>query len=235
MGYKVTSDIDTQKTLMSVNAVSEFGSRILQLFGEIRPRKIIETGTFLGTGTTAIIGAALRYHKIERAEFYSIEVNRQYFERAHSNVQQQRINVQLLHGLSVPRSLLPSVEQIQKDFVDQKIDGIYVDWNEAQRAVAYHQETDHAVADDLLGRCLERFQYAPDFLLLDSAGHLGYIEFRYAIEKVRARCHLALDDTNHVKHYRSVQEMKADPRFKILHESPEKFGFCIAEFDPSRR
>jgi hypothetical protein len=80
---------------------------------------------------------------------------------------------------------------------------------------------------------LAHFEYQPDFVLLDSAGHLGHLEFVYTTSKLRGRCFIALDDTNHVKHYQSVLDMKQDPkRFRIVAESKEKFGFCIAEFNP---
>src|SRR4051812_17913784 len=114
MPYKVAGDYDEGKGLMSVNTESEFAKQIFELFSRIRPRKIIETGTFLATGTTAIIGLTLRQLKIERPEFYSIEVNPQFFAHAHNNVQKLGINVQLLQGLSVPRAMLPSKADIER-------------------------------------------------------------------------------------------------------------------------
>ena len=74
----------------------------------------------------------------------------------------------------------------------------------------------------------------PDFVLLDSAGHMGIIEFDYFLSLVRGPCTLMLDDTRHVKHHPSLQRMKADPRFVIELESPEKFGFVLASFHPKR-
>lgn len=232
MPYKVAGDYDQGKGLMSVNTQSEFSRQIIELFGRIRPKKIIETGTFLGAGTTAIIGAALRHHKIECPEFYSIEINPQFFAAAHSNVQKLNINVQLLHGLSVPRAMLPTRDDIRREYVHKVQDGVFVDWPEDVRADSYYRETDFAGPDDLLGSCLARFNGAPDFVLLDSGGHMGYLEFTYLVERLRGPCHLALDDIKHVKHHRSLAAMKADPRFNVLVESDEKFGFCIARFDP---
>src|SRR5690349_4823098 len=121
MPYKIAGDVDQGKGLMSVNTMSQFAREITDLFGRIRPRKIIETGTFMATGTTAIIGAALRAHRIECPEFYTIEVNPQFFAIAYNNIQALNINAHLLQGLSVPRTLLPTREQIREEYVKQTV------------------------------------------------------------------------------------------------------------------
>jgi len=217
---------------IAVNAQSQFANCVMDLFRQARPSRIIETGTYLGMGTTAAIGNALRQWGIE-AEFFTIEVNPQRHAAAVQNIQRQGFRARALLGLSVPRSLLPSQEQIQKDVVEQEVDGIFVDHMPENRAELYRQEVDFpGVEDDLLGKCLKHFNEEPDFLLLDSAGHMGNLEFNYVVPQIKRRCYFGLDDTNHVKHFESVRQMKADARFRILFESQEKFGFCFAEFTP---
>jgi len=218
---------------MKVSTESQFAVELRRLFERTRPTKIIETGTYMGMGTTAMIGAALAACAIAQPEFYSIEVNRAHFMAAHQNVQRQRINVQLMLGLSVPRSLLPTRQEIQRQYVHNQVDGVYVDFDPATRVEQYYRETDFGdLPDDLLGKCLDRFQGRPDFVLLDSAGHMGFVEFQYLMGRVQGPFALALDDVNHVKHYQSLQALKQDPRFQILVESKEKFGFCMAQFTP---
>jgi len=63
---------------------------------------------------------------------------------------------------------------------------------------------------------------------------MGFIEFDYFLTLVRGPCTLMLDDTRHVKHHRSVEHMKQDPRFVIEADSPEKFGYVLATFHPKR-
>ena len=89
--------------------------------------------------------------------------------------------VKLHNGLSVPRELLPTFEQINNSTVENVEFGeIYIDHEEKERALKYFEETDFSdVEDNLLEKCLKRFDYAPDFVLLDSAGHMGNIEFNY--------------------------------------------------------
>lgn len=253
--FKVAKDIDFTNDLIEVHAVSAFADAMHSLFGKIRPRKIIETGTLLGMGSTAIIASALKElvqaGHVTDPVFYTIEVNPQNYEQVNGNLKSQGLAdyVRPLMGLSVPRALLPSVEELELLFVKNIGDSfpgsgglgdkdgahadIFVDHREDERAERYYRETDFpGVRDDLLGKCLADFDYKPDFVLLDSAGHLGYVEFNYLIERLRGDCYIALDDVYHVKHYRSLLKLKQDQRFELLSESREKFGFCIARFSP---
>jgi hypothetical protein len=233
-GYKITHDL--AKTIhdpMSAKTQNEFSRQIHEVFAQRRPMRIVETGTYYGAGTTAIIGSAIRQNALNTCEFFSIEVNPQHYNIALQNVRNQGINVRLLLGLSVPRSLLMTQNQIEQEYVKKEIDGVFVDYYNPDRAAAYYHETNFGnVPDDLLGKVLEHFKFHPDFVLLDSAGHLGHVEFVYTIAKLKGPCVIALDDTQHIKHYQSVLDMKGDPRFKIIAESNEKFGSCIAEFTP---
>ena len=111
---------------------------------------------------------------------------------------------------------------------------LFVDHDESDRAARYYAETDFpGIPDDLLGQCLREFSFRPDFVLLDSAGHMGYVEFRYLLPFIQAPCYLALDDIYHVKHYRSFSQLCQDSRFELIAASEEKFGFCVAKFTPS--
>ncbi len=219
---------------MQIETESAFGAEIRNLFARIRPRKIIETGTFLGMGTTTIIAAALKALGISDAAFYTIEVNPQFCARAKEYFAANHTNVQALNGLSVPRYMLPDRDEIaRKTITDVDYDGIFVDHKEQSRVELYYSETDFPqVEDDLLYKCLERFDFRPDFVLLDSGGHIGSIEFDYLIESLQGECYIALDDIYHTKHHRSFQRIQNDPRFEVITASKEKFGFCIAHFTP---
>jgi hypothetical protein len=233
MPYRITGIDAPVPNPMMVDVQSHFARCVFDLFRQVRPTRIIETGTYFGMGTTAIIGLALRQLQIANAQFFSIEVNPIHHAQAVHNVAMMGLEATLLLGLSVPRHLLPSGEQIRRDVVEHEEDGIFVDHQRDVRVQKYFEETDFAgVEDDLLGKCLAKFDFRPDFLLLDSAGHMGHVELRYVVPLIKGRCFFALDDTNHVKHYQSVREIKQDPRFRVLVESQEKFGFCFAEFNP---
>lgn len=234
-GYRIAARLAQQKDLTRIDTESHFARCVKDLFARVRPRRVIETGTYHGTGTTTVIARALRDLAIDEARFISIEVNPRNITRATTNLQNEDLSVELFNGLSVPRALLPDLQAIETELVKNVLaDGLVVDHEEPERARLYYGETDFAaLPDDMLGTALAEFDYRPDFVLLDSGGHMGYVEFQYLISRLQAPCHLALDDIFHVKHFRSFHDIRNDPRFKLLVASEEKFGFCIAMFDPN--
>jgi hypothetical protein len=72
----------------------------------------------------------------------------------------------------------------------------------------------------------------PDLVLLDSAGHVGWEEFQVFCQEVKSPCWLVLDDVFHLKHDASLEAIRRDPRFQIHRLEKEKFGYCIARFEP---
>ncbi len=231
---RVAGDIESDHDLMSVYRESGFADNIREVIKINRPLKIIETGTYLGMGTTTVIASSLKEFNIEEALFYSIEINPDFYKQATHNLSENGLieYVQLLRGVSVPRKLLPGREEIEKMCVtDIEFNDIFIDHKEDERVELYYRETNFSDApDDLLLRCLKEFDFKPDFVLLDSAGHMGCIEFDYLIKHLKGDCFIALDDIYHIKHHRSFLKIKEDPRFTILAASKEKFGFCIAGF-----
>ncbi|HUI65521.1 MAG TPA: glycosyltransferase, partial [Bacteroidota bacterium] len=222
--------------ITSVQTDSAFAQTIRSLIARIRPKRLVETGTFQGTGTTAVIAAALRDLGLTDARFYSIEVNPGLHQLARRNLEKAGLlsYVRLMNGLSVPRRLLPDREDIERRTVlETESKGLYVDHPLDKRVESYFRETDFPdVAEDLLGRVLEVFDCKPEFVLLDSGGHMGNIEFNYLIERLKGTCFLMLDDIFHVKHHRSFTQLSADPRFEVLEAVKEKAGFCLAKFTP---
>ena len=231
--YRIAAHL-SEKDLTRVDAASHFGRCIGDLFSRIRPRKVVETGTYRGTGTTTIIARALRDLGLDDARFISIEVNPGNVERATQNLANAGLDVDVRTGLSVPRGLLPTIAEIERAYVaNVRSEGLIVDHEEADRARLYFGETNFPhLPDDLLGAALAEFDDRPDFVLLDSGGHVGFVEFNYLIGRLAGPCHLALDDIYHVKHFQSFERIKSDPRFELVTASEEKFGFCIARFTP---
>src|ERR1700733_6852787 len=157
-GYRIASQLsDKNQTLIEME--SQFARRVRELFAQIRPQRIIETGTYWGTGTTTIIATALRDLDIDDAQFGSIEVNPKNLQRAQANLAKAGLSVELINGLSVPRDMLPTLQQIEEQFVrNVQSDGLIVDHEEVDRVQRYFQETDFSdLPDDLLGETLQRF------------------------------------------------------------------------------
>jgi FkbM family methyltransferase len=234
---KIAGDYAHHQDLTQIDGESEFARAIRNIFQTHRPRRIIETGTYLGTGTTRVIAGALRELGETGAVFHSIEINPAHFSHAVVNLRAAGLDsfVRLLRGLSVPRALLPTLAQIEERTVRRpEYNDIFVDHQEAERARLYFAETNFAdCPDDLLGHVLAGWDNRPDFVLLDSGGHMGFVEFQYLVQKLAGPCLIALDDIHHIKHHHSLQVIRRDPRFELLVESQEKFGFCIARFTPA--
>ena len=89
--YKVAKDYAADG--MKVNTQSSFGDSIKTLFTKIKPKKIVETGTYLGTGTTTIIAEVLRELGIKNSVFYTIEVNPEYHAKAKKHFAKNNIKV----------------------------------------------------------------------------------------------------------------------------------------------
>lgn len=210
---------------------SVFGKAIYELFKRTRPTKIIETGTYVGTGSTNTIASAIQSLEL-KSTFFSIEVNPQFIEKARKNLGQLNDYVSLVHGLSVPRQMLPTSEQLKNDMIlNPEFDDILVDHREGVRVNRYMAETGfiHS-SDEMLKICLERFHYFPDFVLLDSGGHVGNLEFNYLISMLRGECFIALDDIFHVKHHKSFLQIQNDKRFSDTVVLNEGTGHCITKF-----
>ncbi len=219
---------------MSLLPDGEAARAIRSAFSQYRPKKIVETGTFLGSGSTRIIASAIR-NLDYRAQFYSIEVNPEYYAHAHLYLKKHKLRryVRLINGLSIPRSLLPGKEETA-----QLLDNCPADlFEDAQRSAGgegYLREVDFPqVPDDLLARVMSTFDFRPDFVLLDSAGHLGFTEFLYLLPMLAGECLVALDDAGgHVKHYRTLGYMRGDGRFRPLFQTTERYGFVLVHFAP---
>jgi len=193
--------------------------------------KIIETGTYLGQGTTKaiIIGLSRVFHPYD---FYSIEVNPSHHKQAVKNIGKVK-GVHLINGLSVAKSDLP----VSMTF--DVPDYIVVDHTDQNRNLLYSNEVSYPVPDKMLDYALFQMNYKPDLVVLDSAGHMGMIEFKYLMERVRSSFILALDDTDHVKHYETMLFIKEHPdKFTILKQlqsevldpiNGSKFGFAIVQ------
>jgi hypothetical protein len=212
---------------MSVDG-SEFKESISKIIKDRRPSKILETGTYLGTGSTLTIAKELE--KLNSYyQFFTIEVNPINANIAINNLKNFP-KISVCNGFSVPKNLIPTIQDIRNLLNELKDEDIYVDFQEHERESCFIRETNYDnVPDDFLKICLRFMGYSADMIILDSGGHMGFVEFEYVLSLLKGSCIFVLDDVYHVKHYKSLKMIQSDPRFNILTLSKEKFGFCIAE------
>jgi len=202
-------------------ASQELREDIKYVIGRYRPKHIIETGTYMGLGSTSAILYGLKEADIKGFSFISMESNPDFYKIAKQNLDEEyNGSLVLMNKVSVPRNLLPSK-------VDHVPDNIITDHIDPQH---YTKEVPRGVEDNGLLAAMMLLEFAPDLVLLDSAGHLGTIEFEYLLTLAIEPFILILDDTLHRKHYKTMEKIKADPiRFEILKESKNKFGHAIIQ------
>lgn len=197
-----------------MGAHNDFKDAITELIKTKKLQRIIETGCYLGEGTTQGIADAL----VGDEQVFSIEVNPRHYEVARKRHRNSPIT--FLLGLSVKRSDIP----ISASF--DVPDHIVIDHLDHNRDLLYKQEVSFKVADEMLHFALAKLDFKPDLVILDSAGHMGLIEYKYLMERVEPGFYLALDDTNHVKHYQTMLELEQQGQ-KCIWKTDQGFGSRI--------
>lgn len=209
---------------------------IIDYFLDVKPKHIFETGCYNGMGSTKLIATLIRDIPIPDAKFYSIECNANNVSAAMNNLVRDGLMsfVSLTPGLSIPRNLIPDVYKIQESIDAAREAGVVIDhaFEPENAAMYYHTETERFDLDDRILDVMSLFHQKPDFILLDSAGHLGKIEFDYVVSKLSHPCAIALDDTRHIKHYLSRKLILEDDRFDVLADNEQKFGSMLVKFTP---
>lgn len=204
-------------------STGEFSKHLTAMIAAMGITKVIETGTYLGEGTTRAIIKGLLQHK-RPFHFISIEINPQHHAIAKKNTGKIQ-GVDLWNG----RSISKDHPLISTDFSGLP-SYVIIDHQPEHRTALYEKEVDFDVDENLLQKAVDFFDGKPELVLLDSAGHYGWAEFNAILSLINAPFILALDDTNHGKHWQSVQVMKSKPEiYEIIFETDDKFGSVIAK------
>jgi hypothetical protein len=210
---------------------------------QYRPRVVIETGTYLGKGSTRMITEAFAPGAPEK--FYTIEISRRFYEAARRNLLPLGF-VEVLWGLSVGR--VQAEEFLQSDSllweagrygieVEQPEDpvGFYLreissDRNGAREDECYPDPVGTA-PDNLLARLLAQYKDRMPLIALDSAGGVGWLEFQEVLHLQEGLPFvLFLDDVNHVKHYRSLKYVQSSPEFRMI-DCDVQDGWALAAYE----
>lgn len=190
---------------------NDLKQNIADLIKEHTITKVIETGTYFGLGTTKAVLEGFKSHGMEY-DFVSIEVNPEHHAQAKAN--NIGTDVKFVLGRSIPKSLEPVSFSWDVPY------DIIVDHSEKDRERNYRMETNYNVPDAVLSIAKDM---KPELVILDSAGYMGLIEFKYLMSLLPDHSFfLVLDDTGHVKHYDTLQLIKSMPgKFQIYWESEQ--------------
>lgn len=191
---------------------NEFRDVVRRLIKDYAVGEVVETGTYLGLGSTAVFAG-------EGVDVFTVECNAGHIVKAVENLGDMT-NVCFIHGLSLKRDRMIS-GLMSMQFPEG---GIYDSKNPK---VFYVQEANQPVlvedALSLLANNLNR-----QLVFLDSGGGLGHLEFLEFMSwplHVRRQKVLVLDDVTHVKHARSVEDLKSWG-FDVGVSQDGRFAWC---------
>jgi len=211
---------------------------------QYKPSVVIETGTYMGTGSTRMIIEAFAPDAPER--FYTIEISPHFCEIARRNLSRYEF-VDVLWGLSVGRSkaeeflrsdsLLWEAERYGIE-VEQPEDpvGFYLREISAGKSDAYEDECypdlDKVAPDNLLVHLVSQYKDQRPLIVLDSAGGIGWLEFQEVLRLQEGLPFLLfLDDVKHVKHYRSRILVESSSDFRMI-DCDIDHGWALASYEP---
>lgn len=190
-----------------------------EALGRIREevQVVIETGTHQGTGSTRILAECL-----PQAQIQTIEASEENYQIAVKNLSKFP-NVRCRLGTSVwaheAEEFMAGDPALQNH---QSIEGVYidkVDVDGAALAAWYLAEVRGAGAvQNYLPYLIAKFAENKKLIVLDSAGGIGWLEFQVVVrEMINQEFYLLLDDTHHLKHYRSVEYAAKNPEeFEVV-------------------
>ena len=166
-----------------------------RLVAEYPVKEILETGTYLGLGTTQILAKT-------GLPVTTIECSLHNYQIAVDNLKELP-NVTCLHGYSLKRAMMEDF--IKADDFDAEKVGAATDIHESGRVGFYLGEIGHGdLPEDLLKTNLR----ANQLVFLDSAGGVGWLEFM-VVYRSKLPVLLMMDDVEHFKHYRSVEFLQS--------------------------
>jgi hypothetical protein len=199
---------------------------------------IIETGTYLGKGSTKMLAESLLKIGVDTA-FITIEANWESWIQAKRNLKQYRFVLPLWGKTVSTRKALNFIANDEALLHHENYPDIYIDdlkdpvkfysdeikgklgkvtLNPFYILLKWYDKIFYFSGEELLERYLIKFRNNNPLIVLDSAGGIGYLEFN-VVKKIMGNepYILLLDDIHHLKHFRSMNEIKSDSHFKVLH------------------
>jgi hypothetical protein len=245
---------DSHLASISMFADDTFITALEDLFSQNEITKIVETGTFLGLGSTTFLAKAILKSKKKLPEFITIEVDSKSYKKAVKNLAQYPF-ITPKWGLSV--SSKEAKEFILNDDAilnHQKYPDLFIDdvsnptkfyLNEIEGKLSQSSQKPTFVdklkkriwtseknqfEDNIFQSVIPEIQNDTPLFLLDSAGGLGYLEFQKVNLLMNGHSHfLILDDTHHLKHFRSCEHIYNNKNYTLIAENRER-GWLIAKF-----
>ena len=226
-----------------------FRQTLTDLFQKNAIDYVIETGTWLGTGSTRTLANAFPANRPPKA-YYTIEGNLTFHTIARFNLLKWSF-VKPLWGDTVAKDkalafikqdeVLKEHEKYPDVFIDTLDDPAQFYTNEVEGKLGKNPVI--SVVDwfgnmflnrpqDLLQQLVHKHRDDRPLVLLDSAGGIGWLEYQTVRDTLGNRPYwLILDDIHHLKHFRSLADVQSRSDFRIIEKSLQH-GWLVAEHVP---
>ena len=182
---------------------SERGRLLMQVLRGIKPKHIVEIGTWKGLGSTKCIIDSID----DKSNFISIESNYDFYLIAKNNLSNYHNKVNLLYGTIV------TDKEVNKFVSDKNLTEEQKKW----------------LSEDLenISKCenvLEKIPSEIDFLLLDGGEFSTYSEWEILKDRTKM---VAIDDVRELKTKQIYEELIYDNNYELVVETPDGNGFCV--------
>jgi hypothetical protein len=234
---------------------AEFQERMFEVIRKEDIQLVFESGTYLGTGSTATIADLFIKANKTPKRFITVEANYNYFEKATKNLAKYKF-IEPVFGISV--DYVEAANFLLNDDIFDNLDNYkeaYIDHLTTPKHF-YLQEIMVGVFQDRINlnkkswlkRILKTNTVHPTFrnnvfsdfsnsingtsalIILDSAAGIGFYEFTQVVKEMGNKEYiLVLDDIHHLKHFRSKEFIKANKdKFELIGLN-EELGWLIAK------
>lgn len=239
---------------ISMTNDKEFALALNDLFEKNTISHVLETGTYLGLGSTTFLANAILNSGKELPLFYTLEVDGNIHKKARKNLRKFQF-VQPMWGISVNSEeavnftknddAIINHENYPDVFIDDIKDPVRFYLTEVEGKLSKNIYKKHffrklknffkfrevePFKENIFGELIPQIKHSDPLFLLDSAGSLGYLEYNKVQEMMDGQNHfLILDDIHHIKHFRSYRDIKANDKYTILAENLQH-GWLIARY-----
>jgi len=223
-----------------------FREVLSRIIGDHRIQFFFESGTFNGLGSTTLISETIQNAGIEKPVFYTLERDPYFYRQACENLKRFPF-VKVFNGLSVDeKEAVKFLENDDYLTNHQQYPDIYIDNLENPRQFYLNEisgnlsrknnsgksggflasvmslfggKKTEPERQNLIATLLADMRNKKPLILLDSAGGIGYLEFSKVREVMGDNPYfIILDDTHHIKHWRSRRDVLVDKRFTVIHD-----------------
>lgn len=242
------------KSSISMSKDQDFINTLEEIIKNNKIRYIVESGTYIGTGSTKTIADILLKNESTINKFYTIEVDDSFFQKAKKNLKKYSF-VEPIWGLSVdPDEAIRFIRTDDAIINHEKHPDIFIDTlnnpidfytNEIKGQLSKTNKKGNFLnrlfsnntlqkgfRTNIFKDLLPAIKNTNPIILLDSAGGIGMLEFNTVLDLMRNNSFIIiLDDIHHLKHFRSLAYIENSPNFTIINMSIQD-GWAIASYNP---